>query len=74
MQVTVELFSYFRKSAFKGGPLNLDAGATVADLLTQLDIKRPEVGVIVINGEAGTAKRRLQAGDKVTLIPIIGGG
>jgi sulfur carrier protein ThiS len=74
MQVTVELFSYFRKSGFKGGALELDAGATVADLLTQLDIKRPEVGVIVINGEAGTAKRRLQAGDRVTLIPIIGGG
>jgi len=74
MQVTVELFSYFRKSGFKGGTLELDEGATVADLLAQLDIKRPEVGVIVINGESGTAKRRLQAGDKVTLIPIIGGG
>jgi len=74
MQVTVELFSYFRKSGSEGGTLELAAGATVADLLTQLDIKPSEVGVIVINGESGTVKRRLQTGDRVTLIPIIGGG
>ena len=74
MQVTVELFSYFRKGRFDRDTVKLPVDATVADLLTRLEINLSEVGVLIINGKHGTAKDRLEMGDRVTLIPIIGGG
>ena len=74
MQVTVELFSHFRENRFEEATLEVPAEASVADLLDQLKIPLADVGVIVVNSASGTVKKRLRAGDKVTLIPIIGGG
>ena len=74
MQVAVELFSYFRKGRFKQSSVDLPRGATVADLLMQLQINLSDVGILVINGIPGTTGTLLQSGDRVTLIPIIGGG
>ena len=74
MQVAVELFSYFRQGRFKQSTVELPREATVADLLIQLEINLSDVGIIVINGKPGTTKTLLQPGDRVTLIPIIGGG
>ena len=74
MHVKLELFSYFRTNCGGRDSLELPAGATVADLLTRLAIDRAEVGILVINGKPGKIKDRLAPGDRVTLIPIIGGG
>jgi sulfur carrier protein ThiS len=74
MQVAVELFSYFRQGRFKQNVVELPRGATVADLLMQLQIDLSDVGIIVINGTPGTTGTLLQSEDRVTLIPIIGGG
>lgn len=74
MQVSVELFSYFRQGRFKQNTVEISQGATAADLLTQLQIDLTEVGTLVINGTPGTARTPLHSGDRVTLIPIIGGG
>ena len=74
MQVTVELFSYFRQGRFKRDTVELPAGVTAADLLTRLEINLSEVGILIINGKSATLKDRLKMGDRVTLIPIIGGG
>ncbi len=74
MQVTVELFSYFRDNRFDTDKVDLPEGARVADLLTQLKINPVSVGVLMVNGNSGTQNDQLNMGDKVTLIPIIGGG
>ncbi len=74
IQVTVELFSYFRQGRFERDTVTLPVGATAADLLTRLEINLSEVVVLIINAKHGTAKDRLEMGDRVTLIPIIGGG
>lgn len=74
MQVTVELFSYFQKGRFVRDTVELLEDATVADLLAQLEINTVNVGVLMINGNSGTKNDQLNMGDKVTLIPIIGGG
>ena len=74
MRVTVELFSYFQEGRFKKNWVELATDSTVADLALQLKIKPTDVGMLVINGKIGTAKTQLQSGDRVTLIPIIGGG
>ena len=74
MKVTVELFSYFRQGRFKRDTVELPTDATVTDLITRLEINLSELGILIINGESGTVKDRLEMGDHVTLIPIIGGG
>ena len=74
MQVTVELFSYFRQGRSKQNIVELSQGATVADLLMQLQINLSDVDTLVINGTPGTVRTLLQSGDRLTLIPIIGGG
>lgn len=74
MQVRVALFSYFRDGRFAEGDVALPAGAAVADLLAHLRIVPQEVGVLFVNGRSGTFKDRLDAGDRVTVIPMIGGG
>jgi sulfur carrier protein ThiS len=74
MKVTVELFAYYRQGRFKRDTVGLPVDATVTDLLTRLEISRSEVGILIINGKSGTVRDRLEMGDRVTLIPIIGGG
>lgn len=74
MRVTVELFSYFRKGRFEENIVELRPGASVADLLVHLQIELCDVGTLLINGKSVNAKTRLQTGDRVTLIPFIGGG
>ena len=74
MQVTVELFSYFRDERFKEKTVVLAPGDTITELLLQLQINLPDVGTIAINGKSSNAKTPLQSGDRVTLIPNIGGG
>jgi sulfur carrier protein ThiS len=74
MEVTVELFSYFRQGRFIKEIVLLPKGATMLDLLKQLKIDPADVGIIVINGTSGTTNAPLQNSDRVTLVPIIGGG
>ncbi len=74
MIVTVELFSYFRKGRFDQDMMELPSGATVADLANQLEIDIADVGVLIINGISATKKDRLETGDRITFLPIIGGG
>lgn len=74
MQVTVELYSYFRKGRFARDTIEIPEGTTTKVLLQRLKIPPPDVGVLVINGKAGSFKSVLQPGDSVTIIPSIGGG
>ena len=65
MQVTVKLFSYYRgipRGRIGGGPLN------------PLGDRPLRGGILTINGKSGTVKDRLEMGNWVSLIPIIGGG
>ena len=74
MDIIVKLYSVFRQGRFEEEEMELAGGATVRDLITELDINVEEVGVVIINGEIGTYKRELNNGDKITLLPFISGG
>ena len=74
MQVTVELFSYFQKGRFNQDTVDIPTGSTAEELAAHLGIDISDVGVLIINGNSGTRKYRLRTGDRVTFIPIIGGG
>ncbi len=73
-EVHVSLFSVFRSGRFASGPVRLNGPSTVACLLGRLEIPAEDVGVVMVNGKDGTFGTRLTGGDRVTLIPSIGGG
>lgn len=77
MQVNVHLHGILRDklpSEAKGrATITLDDGATVGDLLAQLDIKRRVI--VALNGDQKQDKTHiLQDGDQVSVFKVIGGG
>lgn len=60
-----------------GEPRDIQAGATVADLLRELDIKSERVAVEInleILDKGAFAQRSLREGDRIEIISFIGGG
>ena len=74
MRVLVSLYSALRIDRFAEAEVELPEGATVADLLDKLQIPLQDVGIVMVNARSGTFQQKLQAGDRITLIPPIGGG
>ncbi|MDO8943911.1 MAG: MoaD/ThiS family protein [Desulfobacterales bacterium] len=74
MRVSVSLFSSLRINRFAEAEVELHDGGTVADVLDRLQITLQDVGIVVVNARSGTFQEKLKAGDRITLIPPIGGG
>ena len=54
--------------------MQLTAGATVTDLLTELDVGEGYVGAVAVNGQAASLDSQLNEGDEVRLFPPSAGG
>lgn len=74
MEVDVKLFATFQKGRFARRQLTVPEKATVSDLLRLLDIAADDVGILVVNHRDATLKQPLDEGDRITIIPVIGGG
>jgi molybdopterin converting factor small subunit len=74
MRVWVSLYSALRIDRFSEAEVELPEGAAVTDLLDKLQIPLQDVGIIVVNARSGTFQQKLQADDRITLIPPIGIG
>ena len=74
IRVSVSLFSSLRINRFAEAEVELPDGGTVADVLDELRLTLQDVGVVVVNARSGTFQEKLKAGDRITLIPPIGGG
>lgn len=74
VEVHVSLFSILRKGRFEKAGVKVRQTSTVSGLLSMLNIPVEDVGVLVINGRDGTLDQRLSEGDRVTIMPSIGGG
>jgi sulfur-carrier protein len=79
MRIRVKLFAtlgcYFR-DATPGTPFEIEvpAGATLADLVSQLKLPREEVKVFFVSGRARPIDWHLGADDEVGIFPLIAGG
>lgn len=73
-KVTVKLFSHLRNDRFDESDVELEEGASTADLLSELKLDVSQVGVLMVNGRPGLMNQALAAGDRITIIPNIGGG
>jgi molybdopterin converting factor small subunit len=74
VRVWVSLYSALRIDRFSEAEVELPEGAAVTDLLDKLQIPLQDVGIIVVNARSGTFQQKLQADDRITLIPPIGIG
>lgn len=74
MKITVKLFAGFRVSRFKIEEREYPEATSVADILTDLGINIPELGVALINGRHVQKDQILTDGVTVSLFPKVGGG
>ena len=74
IEIEVHLFPPLRKNRFDRAAVTLAAEATVQSLLAQLEIREGEVESVYVNGRGATFSQPLSPGDRVTLLPTIGGG
>ena len=74
MRVRVSLYSALCIDRFAEAEVELTEGATISDLLEKLDLPFQDIGIVMVNAHSGTFQQRLQPGDRITLIPPIGGG
>lgn len=74
MQVKVNLYSVLRHGRFPEADVELTEGALVTDLLNKLELSLQDVGIVMVNARSGTFQQKLKPGDRITLIPHIGGG
>ncbi len=74
MQITVKLFANFRINRFKEETREYPGPVRVRDIVTDLGIPEPEVGIIFINGRGARRDQALAEGDSLSLFPLVGGG
>jgi molybdopterin converting factor small subunit len=79
MIVHVRLFATLRRHYAHvgiGEPMDveLEAGATVGQLITQLRLPADQVKVVFVNGIVREKGHVLNAGDEVGVFPPVGGG
>lgn len=79
MVVHVKLFAMLRNrypdlKVGEAKPVELDAGATVDQLIECLDLPREQVKVVFVNNVIRSEDHVLQDGDVVGMFPSVGGG
>jgi len=74
MLVEVRLFATFREGRFKAKKMELLEGETLGDLLAELEIPEEKARILLVNGVAASAERRLAGADVVAVFPPMAGG
>ena len=74
MEVEVTLYSPLQNNRFSKATVNLAEPASINSLLQHLTIEQHEVGSVYVNGKGSIFTHPLVSGDRVTLLPLIGGG
>jgi molybdopterin converting factor small subunit len=74
MQVTVHLSSSLRLRRFDESNLECPTGSTARQVIQLLEIPESAVGILVVNDQHARLDEALKEGDRVRLLPPIGGG
>ncbi len=74
MRLTVKLFATFQRGRFAVDGREYEAAPTVGQVIDELGIPVPEIGVLIVNGRHVDEQRILQDGDTLAIFPVIGGG
>jgi molybdopterin converting factor small subunit len=74
MDIEVKLYAPLRQKNLSRVLVSLDRPATIETLLSYLAIEHYQVESVYVNGRDSTFSQSLVSGDRVTLLPLIGGG
>ena len=74
MKIKLKLFASFRIGRFKEAVREYPEGVTVDEIVKQLGIDKPSLGMILLNSRHARTVDELQDGDVLSLIPLLGGG
>lgn len=74
MRIELKCFASLACYAPKGGTMDVPATATVATVIEALNMPLEEVKIIFINGVHAEPDSPLHEGDRLGLIPAVGGG
>ena len=76
MEVAVKLFGGLQHGIIKGScvVVRMRESAVVSDLLGELFLEQHDVEIITVNGFPSQFDTPLHDGDKVSLLPFMGGG
>ncbi|MDH3997864.1 MAG: MoaD/ThiS family protein [Desulfuromonadales bacterium] len=74
MKVTVKLYGVLQLDRFEQQEMDVAEGACVADVASLLDLPRVHVDILLVNGAHVKAERKLQAGDVLSILPMVEGG
>jgi sulfur carrier protein ThiS len=74
LEIEVHLFSILRVNRFATARVQVSAPARVNTIVEKLGISQAEIGAVFVNGRDGRFEQSLADGDRLTLLPCIGGG
>ncbi len=74
MKVTVKLFATFQKGRFTVEAREYPQGIIVDDIITELEIPRDSLGIVMVNHRHVELGRELVDGDTLAIFPLVGGG
>lgn len=74
MKVRVILFSILCQGRFDQADVEVPERATVSDVLAEIELPMNDIGVVMVNSACGTFQQKLNGGDRLTLLPHLGGG
>ncbi len=74
MKIEISLHGVFRIDRFAQQVRDYPDGATVQDVVRDLGLPERLLGIVVVNERHATVDHRLQDGDALMLLPLLGGG
>ena len=74
VELTIKLFASFQRGRFVVEQRAYPESPTVGEIVDELAIPRPEVGVMMVNGRNVEFGDRPAAGSVLAIFPVIGGG
>jgi molybdopterin converting factor small subunit len=74
LKINVKLFATFRVGRFVAEKREYPVGTRIVDIIRELRIPEPEIGIIMLNSRHAEPDQQLKDGDNLGIFPQVGGG
>jgi sulfur carrier protein ThiS len=73
-RVDLRLVGLLKKYGPEKASIHMEPGQTVRDAILSVGVNPDQVAIVMVNGRQRSKAHRLQPGDEVKLLPMVGGG
>jgi len=74
MNINVKLIGLLQQDRFKQMERTYPTGTRVQEVIADLKLPQLHIGILLINGVHADAEAILSEGDKLVVLPLLGGG